>query len=92
MKKARNRQHFGVKGEKKKKNLPLPFGVMTCTRSSTVTLFLPFFLVYALVESNQKTNTIESLYEQIKKLFLQNDNKALEANIKDVTYIIHMVT
>ena len=28
--------------------LPLPFGVIKCTRSSTVTLFLPFFLIYAL--------------------------------------------
>lgn len=33
---------------KEKKSPPLPLGVITCTRSSTVTLFLPFFFINAL--------------------------------------------
>lgn len=44
---------------KRRKSLPLPFGVITCTRSSTVTLFVPFFFIYALV-SQKKFSNIET--------------------------------
>lgn len=39
--------------EERKKDLPLPFGVITCTRSSTVTLFLPFFFINDLPSSRK---------------------------------------
>lgn len=51
-----------------RRNQPLPFGVMTLTSSSTVALFLPFFLANSLSKKQQIFfRAINSLIKPIRE-------------------------
>jgi urea transporter len=48
----------------KQLTIPRPFGVITCTSSSTVTLFLPFFFTKALQKKSMKNFNFEKSHKK----------------------------